>query len=177
MEQEYDDPYWEYDSDSSIPYESFSRYRLGFCDLLHPYLHGVCNDEDDINESIYGHYLYVTETELENASNMIRMRESTFNYAARQIGGSQAMRHPIMRNYSNYATHYYHISPQILEIIEGPGNYSTAVIKTHYIRLLQRKWKSIYERRKKIIALRKNPKAMMYRELYGKWPNRCKKYI
>ena len=40
-------------------------------------------------------------------------------------------------------------------------------IKTHWLRLVQRKWKNIYARR---INHRKKPSSLRYRSIHGKWP-------
>ena len=45
-----------------------------------------------------------------------------------------------------------------------------AYIKTHFIRIIQRKWKYIFKKRKNILKNHANPKSLKYRETYGKWP-------
>ena len=40
-------------------------------------------------------------------------------------------------------------------------------IKTHWLRLVQRKWKNIYAQR---INHRKKPSSLRYRNIHGKWP-------
>ena len=47
------------------------------------------------------------------------------------------------------------------------------IIKTTYLRQIQRKWKAIYKERKRVIRLRCNLHNIHYREIYGKWPNNC----
>uniref|UniRef100_A0A6C0F0Z2 Uncharacterized protein n=1 Tax=viral metagenome TaxID=1070528 RepID=A0A6C0F0Z2_9ZZZZ len=43
------------------------------------------------------------------------------------------------------------------------------VVKTHWLRLFQRKCKKVYAERQKFINSRKHPRALRYRSLNGKW--------
>ena len=94
-----------------------------------------------------------------------------------KIGGVNAIAHPTIRNYKEMIYDNLFVLPQIVEKINGPGEYTSAIIKTHYLRLLQRKWKGIYAQRQKIIAFRKNPKAIKHREIFGVWPSHCRHFI
>jgi hypothetical protein len=47
------------------------------------------------------------------------------------------------------------------------------ILKTIWIRLLQRKWKNICMRRKEILQKRCHAKAIQERERSGKWPYDC----
>ena len=160
---------WSSDSDQ----EQTSKYTLGFCDLYHPYYHGEHEKNDDLIET---QYLYMMPTNLHNSEQIMSQRIYRL-MQRRHIHGSYESEHPHIRNYKSYSTHINHIGPQIIEVVEGPHDYTTAVIKTHYLRLLQRKWKKVVAERKMIIALRKQPKAIMYRRTHGKWPSNCAKYI
>tara|TARA_Y100000389_G_C17150655_1_gene359439 strand:+ start:39 stop:614 length:576 start_codon:yes stop_codon:yes gene_type:complete len=48
--------------------------------------------------------------------------------------------------------------------------YTTSIIKTFWIKLIQRKWKNIYKERRRIITARISIKNLHYREIHGKWP-------
>ena len=48
--------------------------------------------------------------------------------------------------------------------------YTTSIIKTFWIKLIQRRWKNIYKERIKVISARRNIKNLYYREINGKWP-------
>ena len=43
------------------------------------------------------------------------------------------------------------------------------VVKTHWLRLFQRKCKKVYAERQKFINSRKHPRALRYRSIHGKW--------
>lgn len=43
------------------------------------------------------------------------------------------------------------------------------IIKTFWLRLVQRTWKRVYKERKEIIKKRMNPNSLHHRSLHGKW--------
>lgn len=45
----------------------------------------------------------------------------------------------------------------------------TCVVKSHYIRLIQRRWKRIMKERKNIMKWRMNPMYFQERYIYGRW--------
>jgi len=46
----------------------------------------------------------------------------------------------------------------------------TVVVKTFWIRLIQRKWRKIYQQREAILRKRRSMNAIKHREISGKWP-------
>lgn len=48
-----------------------------------------------------------------------------------------------------------------------------AIIKTIWLKLIQRTWKKIYKIKKNIIVTRKMPVSIRYREITGRWPPNC----
>jgi hypothetical protein len=65
---------------------------------------------------------------------------------------------------------------EIAECIYLPSYHCVSIIKTFWLRLVQRTWKRIYKERKVCIARRANPNALKYREIYGKWSYNCENY-
>jgi hypothetical protein len=63
--------------------------------------------------------------------------------------------------------------PQIGETMILPGDEMVVILKTVWIRLLQRTWKNICTRRKEIIRKRCETQAMYERERSGTWPSDC----
>jgi hypothetical protein len=55
-------------------------------------------------------------------------------------------------------------------ISEDESYITTSIIKTHYIRLIQRKWKKLY---KQMIKNRCNLYNLQYRQIHGNWPIDC----
>ena len=63
--------------------------------------------------------------------------------------------------------------PQIGETMILSGNEIVVILKTVWIRLVQRTWKNIYARRKEILRKRCETQAIHERERSGKWPSDC----
>jgi hypothetical protein len=65
---------------------------------------------------------------------------------------------------------------EIAECIYLPSYHCISILKTIWIKLIQRTWKKIYKERKLIISKRYHPNSLKYREIYGTWPNNCINY-
>jgi len=65
---------------------------------------------------------------------------------------------------------------EISECIYLPSEHCVSIIKTFWLKLIQRKWKNIYKEKKLCILRRSNPNSLLYREITGKWPNDCLNY-
>jgi len=65
---------------------------------------------------------------------------------------------------------------EIAECIYLPSEHCVSIIKTVWIKIIQRKWKKIYKEGKLCISRRCNPNSLKYREIYGRWPNNCLNY-
>lgn len=77
----------------------------------------------------------------------------------------------------NYNSNYYvDIKLEIAECICLPSLHCISIIKTFWLRLIQRKWKNICKNRKNIIMIRCLPYSLHYREIYGNWPVNCINY-
>lgn len=73
---------------------------------------------------------------------------------------------------SQYAPGYL----EIAECIYLPSEHCVSIIKTIWLRLIQRTWKKIHRLRKLTITMRSHPNALKHREIYGRWPNSCSIY-
>jgi hypothetical protein len=81
--------------------------------------------------------------------------------------------HDIFRNYKHIITNKNYIKPEIIECIYLDTHHCVAILKTFWVRLIQRKWKNIIKERVNIINRRSHLKSLTHRELTGKWPNDC----
>ncbi len=57
-------------------------------------------------------------------------------------------------------------SMELVEAAAPAGEYALVILKTHFLRLFQRKWKQRYKR---LIEARSRPPALFSRNTYGKW--------
>ena len=81
--------------------------------------------------------------------------------------------HIILRNYQNIIARPDYIKPEIAECVILETHHCVAIIKTIWIKLIQRKWKKIYAERKNIIRKRMSQSSLSTRELTGHWPQHC----
>ncbi len=65
---------------------------------------------------------------------------------------------------------------EIAKCIHLNLGYYISIIKTFWLKLIQRKWKKIYKERKMCLLKRANTNVIKYREIYGKWPESCLNY-
>ena len=66
--------------------------------------------------------------------------------------------------------------PVYLELIDYyclEGQEMVGICKTFWLKLIQRKWKSIFKKRKEIMKKRMMPHSLKYKEINGVWPNNC----
>jgi hypothetical protein len=65
---------------------------------------------------------------------------------------------------------------EIAECIYLPSHHCISIIKTFWLKIIQRKWKNICKERKLCIERRANLNALRHREIYGKCHNNCSNY-
>ena len=74
--------------------------------------------------------------------------------------------------YLKYFTGFYLKNPRLhimqLKIDTVDETYNV-ILKTYWIRLIQRTWKNIYQKRKEVISLRKQIASILYCKIYGRY--------
>jgi hypothetical protein len=81
--------------------------------------------------------------------------------------------HDIYRNYKQIITRENYIKPEITDCVYLNTGHYVAILKTFWLRLIQRKWKNIIKERENIVKKRCTLNSLRHRELTGKWPNDC----
>jgi hypothetical protein len=81
--------------------------------------------------------------------------------------------HKLLRNFYNIISQPNYIKPEIGECINLPTGEHIVIIKTMWIKIIQRKWKKVFIARNRIIKCRSCPASLSTRQLTGKWPNHC----
>ena len=172
-----------------------TRFNLVLCEILNKHLHG--NDDN-----IDGHYLIINKfdastgsaiysdsgsdinledddyesddesIESDDSSTSLELFTSDYNdYYHQEI--SPNVKHNIIRNYQNIIARPDYIRPEIAECIVLPSQHNVAIIKTMWIKIIQRKWKKVYAERKRIMKTRMLYSSLKTREITGKWPASC----
>jgi len=62
---------------------------------------------------------------------------------------------------------------EIAECIILPSQHNICILKTFWLRLIQRVWKKIYREKNNVIKKRSNPNAIFYKQIFGRWPADC----
>jgi len=146
---------------------SLTRFNIVICELYNNKIHGEAANDSNV---IY-HYLTINrykKLDIDVINDMCHFINAEYIYLPNQ-------HHNIFRNYINIIRDNY-IKPQIAECIYLQNGESVCIIKTFWIRIIQRAWKRIFKERKNIIEKRKTVHALYYREINGKWPSYCRNY-
>lgn len=169
------DSNYEIDSDSDS-FESVNditdstSFKLAICEIYHPALHGHVAKEKQV---LYGHYLAHLLIRNNNRwierNSMIAQIE-LLSHLNSHIGRN-IPKHSFIRNYNtitnNGDSRFRHeiIKPIYLQ----NGGEMVAILKTFWIKIIQRAWKRVYAER---IAIVKNAKGIINlrsREIGGKY--------
>jgi hypothetical protein len=141
-------------------------FVIGLCEVFHPCIHGY-----DImsSEGILNHYLVHTIFTLEEFydKSYIDTIDQMSEYS------SSPFEHPTIRNYKIISKD---VKLHIMKVEELNGGETVAYIKTHWIRLLQRRWRTILKERKKVIQDRSMIKELRKRETTGKWSTKYPRF-
>lgn len=168
------------------------KFNLIICEIHHPYIHGK-TDESDSN--IESHYLVVgrfdgtTEMTLYDGDDEVEYDDhfdlsiinindtiegfTSYYYQAQHILNGRLPQHPSIRNFANIVTRAGYIRPEIAECIELPTMETIAILKTFWIRIIQRTWKKVFKQIQQVRNSRTQISALLYREIHGKWPQKC----
>jgi hypothetical protein len=170
-----------------------SRFNLVLCEILNTHLHG--NDDN-----IDGHYLIINKFDAstgsaifseansedgseseddddysvysdDSDSSLLLFTNEYNDYYHQQVPNT--VKHSTIRNYRNIIARPDYIRPEIAECIVLPSQHTVAIIKTIWIKIIQRKWKKVYTERNKIIKTRMQYSSLKTREITGRWPQSC----
>ena len=148
--------------------------QLAICELFSPHIHGITvNSSKDIEE----HWLVHTTITAEEFYDDTYTEDIAYIQHQYGVLNQQNRRHPLIRNYTHIVSCESYIKLNIVHIheLEG-GNEIVGYIKTHWLKVIQRAWKRFYAERKRILEMRSSNKALMERQLTGKWPLKMRAY-
>ena len=81
--------------------------------------------------------------------------------------------HTLLRNYNNIIKQPKYLNLEIGKIYYLNGGECVCIIKTFWLKIVQRAWKKVYKRRQQIRQRRSRPDSILYRQFSGKWPESC----
>lgn len=141
------------------------KFNMVLCELFNPRIHGVDNSSDP---NINGHYLVHSRyhnyqmidsdagTYFDDDDYTIYDLIPCFKAYIRQRG--RVGPHDFIRNYKKIVLNKNYIKPEIAHCICLSGGECVAILKTFWLRIIQRAWKRVYKERSRIIReCYKNP--------------------
>ena len=176
------------------------KYNLGLCEIHNKHIHGYSEKRSD--PTIKGHYIchYIYKyndyddpydddlLDIDDDSEDYLINRHNYGILESFINFTKPISeqyfdvvyntdykkiHDFIRNYKTIISNKNYLTPQIMEIIILKGNEHVAILKTFWIRCLQRCWKRLVKKRTIILSLRKQPKIIKYKEVHGVYPTTC----
>jgi hypothetical protein len=123
----------------------------------------VSDDDDDDNDN-------------EGVTHIYQIQHQTMKFYTEELLNDpyRQKAHKLIRNYHNIIRGTNYIKPEIAECLILPTGETIAIIKTMWIKIIQRKWKNVYAARQHIIKCRSCPSSLSTRQLTGLWPQHCR---
>ena len=165
------------DDEDSILYDPDdtcnTRYNIILCELYNTELHGETNDE--LLKTSYLVYCRFKKLDMEYIEDYV----DDFNayYLSLINNNSKCVTaHSVFRNYKNIILKQPYIKTEISQCVYLENLECVAILKTFWIKLIQRTWKNILQKRNYILKKRANIISLKHREVTGRWPNDCINY-
>ena len=142
-----------------------SRYELGICEIYNSYIHGYTERSCG---NIDGHYIifWLIDSEsflkTDDYKDVITLLKDGYYLYINKT------KHSTIRNYNNIIKQENYIKLDIVEKNILETGEITAIIKTFWIKIIQRKWKKYYSLLVEKIKFNKNIKNRIKIELNGK---------
>lgn len=173
-----------------------NEWHLMLCELHLPTMHGKTNNSDPNIETHYLiHDLYNptelyetnnsdSESDSDDENNYYNRIHNAIYYLKRKylyltesdMFNPILYTHPTIRNYYNIVSNPNYIKPEIGQYIILPTHEAVAVLKTFWIRIIQRKWKKVFQQQQQIIEERCKLPSLQFRQTTGHWPTHCKTF-
>ena len=162
------------DNDIYDPEEpSATRFNIVLCELHNEMLHGLEN-----NSQVQYHYLVSSRFKNLN-TDCIDDCAALGRDQYRRLANSrteQGNAHRIYRNYASIISKKDYIKPELAECVYLETRECVAVLKTIWIKLIQRKWRNIVHVRREVMRKRSRPATLHFKEINGRWPDDCLNY-
>jgi hypothetical protein len=172
-------------------FEVKPKFNLVLCELHYSPIHGKTITSD---RNIESHYLliyrfdgatgialdeleeyqeYNTDSENENQIIYIFDIQRLYKNEYANLIMSRLINHKTIRNYHNIISRPDYIKPEIGECIELATGEQVVIIKTVWLKIIQRKWKQVFAKRQQIEKYRTSPSSISHRQVTGRWPDYC----
>jgi len=127
--------------------EKFDNFHKYIVNDISQFIHE--NDSNDSETSI-------VDSDDENENNHPKLID-LYRYKYSVLTNSRTFmdsKHSIIRNYHNIVKSLYYIQPHIVECVylPGPGSECVAILKTFWLKIIQRTWKRVYKQRMALLC-------------------------
>jgi hypothetical protein len=142
---------------------------LAVCEIHIPDIHGMTASS---SFHIYNHYIVIADCTLDEFySNeylrIVHQLKRSWKEFCSVYGG---VTHPTISNIGRIISKPNYIKLDIVDMRRLDGGEMIACIKTKGLRVLQRRYKAIYEQKQRKFVFYSLPKSLRYRQVNGKWP-------
>jgi hypothetical protein len=144
---------------SDIIYEpresSKSRFVIALCELYNNRIHGPGPNGNYI---VYCRYKELHMQLINETANFINLEYKYLHNS----------RHDLYPNYRQIIIKPNYVKPEIVECIYlEPDDHCIAILKTFWLKIIQRSWKNVLKKR---LIIQKSLSGLKHREFTGKWP-------
>ena len=159
---------------------SSTKYNIVLCEIYNDLIYNsinlnsrttIINNINNINNllQLNTHYIVMYRFKFYNIFLIDEcIMDYLFDLERWPIG--RPINHTIIRNYTNICLK---IKPEIAECIYLKTGECICILKTFWLRLIQRTWRKIYKQRQYMFQIRHTLKSLRYREIHGNWPASC----
>ena len=166
-----------------------NRYHLALCELHCAKIHGgkeigyhlIINkfsqfsfteffeDVDDDNSETDDDSLDNQNNQLYDMYDLIELYTEKYKSISERYGVKNP--HRLIKNYLDIISRNDYIKPEIILSLKLSSGYSVAIIKTFWLKIIQRTWKKVFSEKNRIWNQRKSIRDLSYRSIHGKWSN------
>jgi hypothetical protein len=158
-------------------------FELALLELYMPLKHGVLQPQHA--SKLYGNYIVIERipidkfyNQMKKVTNQLKHFKKEYNSYLNKLKYEMNITtlHPLIRNYEEIVKNPKHYKIEIIQATTTSigenewDQYSTALVKTHWIRLIQRRWRGFLKTRNSEM---KNMVNLKHREVTGSFPNHC----
>lgn len=148
--------------------DTTTRFSIVLCELYNDKIHGI----PPLVSNVKKHYMVIYRFK---ALNIPLINEISYEIK-NEYCYMENYHHTIFKNYKHIISQPKYLKPEIAECIYLETDEFVAIIKTFWIKIIQRKWKNICKERQRVLKNRGCYSSILYRELRGRWPDNCLYY-
>ena len=126
------------DINEVISNNNTKKYNIVLCEIFNPSSHGFDNNSDP---EIQSHHLVHTKFKKINWQKINGIIPNYKKHLLKNSKNFNLNTHPLIRNYKTIISNNSYIKPEIAEVLYLSGGECVAILKTVWIRILQRTWR------------------------------------